>query len=95
MAKDRTATATKQASNDHEHPEWSDRIAGPELEMTNEETKELQNRGNFLFPPHAFSGASAPSDCGKRLLPIDILCILMLNKQIIVNFSIRSIWASH
>jgi hypothetical protein len=65
MAKDRTATATKQASNDHEHPEWSDRIAGPELEMTNEETKELQNRGNFLFPPHAFSGASARRIAGN------------------------------
>jgi len=42
------------------HPRWSDRIAGPELGMTNEETKELQNRGNFLFPPRAFSGAAAP-----------------------------------
>jgi hypothetical protein len=51
--------------------------------MTNEEIKELQNRGNFLFPPRASLGASAPPDSGKRHLPVDTLCIIMLNKHIL------------
>jgi len=39
--------------------------------MTNEETKELQNRGNFLFRPRAFLEASALSDRGEQQLPVD------------------------
>src|SRR5262245_43563709 len=56
-------------------------MAGPnrrELGMPNEETTELQNRGNFWFPPRGFSGDSAPPDSGKHHLPVDTRCTTIL-----------------